>query len=223
MGKGMLRAALLCVGLLVAGVARADTVSTLVKSDTLALYGADSSAVLNVSNAARLWLDFASMPVYDAALGSGADTAIVLFVSVREVLSIAAGTDTSATAGTIKGQDRNRVPAAWSDSTVIPWVPKYVISANTVATLDTVLINGIASAQNIAGSSEFRVYIPVRSSGLMLPRNRTVRVDLVNPVNGVPFRAQFASFRWRLGTLTAAPSTTKAYARIRVVLGMETF
>jgi hypothetical protein len=216
----MLRAALVCLALMgVMGTARADTMSTLVKADTLAVHSADSSAVVNVSNAARLWLDFIIPPgpaCANCAYSASTDTAVVLMVEAREILNAGAGTDSVAVGTQIGSQTNN--PAAFSDSTVIPWIPAVSGSgANGVAAADTALaVNGIAPTIYGRASYQFKVVIPTRFIAGGVQSRRVVRLDLINPTNGAPFRTQFSQFKWYM---VAGPACT----RLRVVLGMETF
>jgi hypothetical protein len=215
-GNGKLRAALAVVGLmLLAGTAQAAVTSTLVNSDTLACHMADSSAVKDVSNAARMWLDFIIPPgpaYVNYGYSATADTAVVLMVQAREILSGQAGTD-SLTAGTAVFSQTNN-PALYSDSTVVPWV-RSVLGPGTPATDSTATVNITAPSVYGASSSEYRVVIPTRFVA-GIHNFRTARLDLVNPTNGAPFRAQFAQFKWRM---VAGPKVVK----LRVVLGMETF
>lgn len=216
MGKGMLRAALVCLGLLVgAGSARADVLSVLVKSDTLAVTNSDSTAAKYVGNTARMWLDFISVPpsatfaADTTGYGTWNVTPILLAVQVREVLTRAAGLDT--TAG-ILGGGNLRVSAAASDTTVVAWNPRAWITATSGDS--AVTVNRFATNGNTAGSSEFMVWIQPNVG--KWTNARSTRVELINAQNGVPFRAQFASFRWRM---VSGP----AVVRLRVVLGQETF
>ena len=74
------------------------TGTTLVAADTLFNQGSpDSTDVFYVGGAARVWVDFIVPPgpPCDICFDEDADTAIILFVQVRERLSAAAGTDST--------------------------------------------------------------------------------------------------------------------------------
>lgn len=217
MGKGMLRAALACLALVGAvSVARADTVSTLVKADTLFMNSADSSAVIDVSNAARLWLDFIIPPGPACAgcVDAGADTLVKLFVEVREVLNASSGTDDSSVLG------NQRIAATVSDTTIIRWNPRFNLTGTTTA--DSVVVNPTTPTIDTPSSSEFVVYIPPVTTKYG-SNSRSARVDLINVNTGAPFRSQFAQFKWRLVKGNAAIANNPAAIKLRVVLGMETF
>jgi hypothetical protein len=232
MKKHLFLAAL--AGLLWAGTASAQTGGVLVKADTLWNQGTpDSSAVVNVSTASRLWLDFTIPPgpPYAGYAEDGTDTLIVLYVQVRERLSSAAGTDSTyairlAAQGDVPDADSANVAyrlhqnswitaAAWSDTTVIPWNPRFNLISSTTAA-DSVIVGAVAPTLTTPGSSEFIVNIPIASVAAFGSVVRSVRVDLINVLTGAPFRAQFADFKWRM---VRGPACIK----LRVVLGRETW
>jgi hypothetical protein len=241
MRKGMLRAALalLVLGLWVGVASAAKITYTPLKSDTLWLYAADSSAVFPVENADLMWVTIIAPKlrlgdgglqdtvVHHAATAYNGDstatmrrldstyamTTIRLAIQAREVMPRAAALDTSALY--TMGGPNNNVPAAYSDTTLIPWPVTAV--AGTAGT-DSAAYNRRAPANTAAGSTEIEVTIPA-NSGLWSDQ-RSVRVYLVNTKTGMPFQAKFASFRWRL---IAGPDPAKWPGRFRVVLGMKSW
>jgi len=211
MGKGMLRAALACLmlGLWALGV-EASTV--LIKADTLFNQGsADSSGIINIDNAARVWLTFIVSPGPPCANygDAGTDTAIVLYVRAYGVLSRASGQDSS---GGVLGGSNNRIPAALSDTTVIPWQPRYQMTSITTA--DSVIVGG-GGAPSVSAPSIYEYVVKIPAVTATYGSNaRAARVDFINATTCAPLREQFAYFRWRM---VAGPTV----ARLRVVLGRE--
>jgi hypothetical protein len=216
MGTGMLRAALVVLALVAGvGTARADVLATLVSADTLAVHAADSTAVKPVGNAARMWLNFIIPPgpaCANCAYSTSVDTAVVLMVEAREVLNKEAGLDGAGAAG------YDRTAAAFSDTTVIPWIPSFAVggTAGSAAADSALTVNGIPGTILGRASYQFKIVIPTRFIAGGVQSRRVVRLDLISPVNGAPFRAQFAQFKWYMAS---GPACT----RLRVVLGMETF
>jgi len=227
------------------GSAGADVMA---KTDTLAPHCADSTAVLPVSGAARLWLDFIippGPPCGTCAYSATADTAVVLLVEAREVLSSAAGTDSTqnyyegiradslllsrqyvqGAAGHPDSSLRayalqsaaGSTAAAFSDSTVVPWIPKTTKwGSGGAATADTALtVNSIPPSNLVRSSYQIKVIIPTRFVANGVKSVRAVRVDLIGE-DGAPFHAQFAQFWWKM---VSGPAS----AKIRVVLGRETW
>lgn len=237
-------ALLAAVGLSLATPSRAVISSVKVKTDTLALYARDSSAVMDVSRAKRMWLDIIAVPLTCAGCDSAAlhasdsinavalTTTIVLAVQAREVLTSAAATDSTyairlaadaaltdpAYSATIQHTSEHSTAAAYSDTTVVPWNPHSITVspglADNFAANDSVWVNSRGATNDATSSSEIRASI--RGASGVWSSNRSVRVDFVNPESGAPFVAQLASFRWRE---LAGPA---GYVRLRVVLGMET-
>lgn len=274
-------ALLTAVGLALSTAAFAGIYTTSVKSDTLALYSADSSVVIDVGNAARLWLDIIAVPLtakdtyrlrcdttyvsvlaqgkmiaaqsyafvkmdstctayndsINAITGGQADsvnavykvTDLALAVQAREVLSSAAGTDSTyairlaadaaltdpAYSATIQYNREHSTAAAYSDSTVIPWNPRTWRNQATTFASDTFVVN--VSGPRNSGAAGNEIHANILANNQVYSDKRSVRIDLVSPDNGAPFRAQFASFRWRL---IGGPA---GYSRFRVVLGRETW
>lgn len=209
-----------------------------VKSDTVALFAADSSVVMDVEGKSRMWLVFIETPLRGTDMNGECDTTYIkkladgkllagssyafvkldsvctafvdsvnaiikastigIAVQAREVMPVWAITDASYS-------NRNLSPSTYADSTYVPWYPGYSLT-------DSVSVNRYPVANASAGSSEIQAVIhPV---GGAWASRRSVRVDLVDAKSGSPFRAKFASFRWRLDS-GAGP------IRLRVVLGYE--
>jgi hypothetical protein len=154
---------------------------------------------------------------------------ISLAVQAREVMTSYSGTDstyasrlTAQAANTAPAYTANRLyiterstAAAYSDSTVIPWFPRSnaVVMAVAGVGQDTSSVNNTQPGNAAIGSSEQAAYIlPNVGAWTNL---RSVRVEFINPTTGQPFRAKFASFRWRM---IEGPDI----ARFRVVLGTYT-
>jgi hypothetical protein len=247
MSKRLMLFAALVAALCCAG--QASATSVLAKADTLYMNMADSSAVLDVSTASRMWVDFIVPPGPPCAtcVDAGVDTLIRLLVQVREHLSAAAGTDSileypvtgnsdslllcrryvQGVAGnadsTARAEALNAMAgqraAAYSDTTVIPWVPRFQLAA---VGDDSVKVGARVPSIYNPSSSEFIVDIPpltVKYGN----KQRAARLDLIN-VNGcAPFRAQFASIRWRLVQGNGVVANNPAAVKLRVVLGKETW
>ncbi len=192
---------------------------TLLKADTMSTHTADSCSYTTASGLVRkyvetgkyqhMWIDFCVV-----APAAVADTALSLALAVREILpqyTISGAADTA---------------AAWSDSTVIWWMPNFGVgnaTTNPANTTDTLSVGNNIPANTTHGSNEIRVTLPVRQ--LTDPatgyRNRTARVDLWNSRTGAPYRAKWTSFRWRL--LNASEGVVQNPPRVRVVLGGVTW
>jgi hypothetical protein len=255
-------ALLAAVGLALSSQADASVYYTLAKADTVARYAADSSGVMPIDGAERLWLDIVALPLRVTDIASACDTFhikadadgalvggqsyayvhmdsvctaytdsvntvanatnLAFAVQAREVLTSQAGTDSTyasrlaayaaltdpAASATATYIAERSTAAAYADSTVIPWFPRgYVVG-------DSTIINHWSASNAGAGSSEQTAYIMARVGPWS--SKRSVRVEFVTPDNGRPFRAQFASFRWRL---IAGPVGS---VRLRVVLGRDT-
>lgn len=257
--------AALVVALFVAAQAQAAVYNTAVKTDTLNLYMADSSAVINVENAGRMWLDIILMPIdsgdfayaspecdpetdgeaacdaqEDSARTAQVDsvntairqTTFRLAVQVREVLTRDVGTDSTyairlaaqagnadpAVSATALHTMSANLPSAVSDTTYVPWLPQHNLHAST--TVDSLpKLNKVQTGPWSTASNELHVYFPSQAAAPHYSSPRSVRVELVNLVNGVPFRAKYASFRWRM----IGPTATQTYAKFKVVLGRETW
>jgi hypothetical protein len=254
--KGVRVAAALCAALALWIGSAGATSAVRVKADTIAMNAQDSSAVINVEGAARLWLDFIIPPgpPCTPSTDGGVDTLIRFMVQVREVLSSGAGTDSTSDyrvlnpsgmapeslllnrqyvygAGVNSFADSTEraralhyaqfsTPAAYSDTTIVVWNPRYNLTNATTG--DSVKVGSNVPTIDAPSSSEYIVDIQPNTVKYGNSQ-RTARVDLINVNTGAPFRAQFVSVRWRLvkgvGVLANNPSVVK----VRVVLGRETW
>jgi hypothetical protein len=216
-----LSAVLVVMGLLSAGAAwsqasydqvNSGTRAAPVKSDTLARYAYKTSLVYDVGNCSRFWLtvtkvwpnpaDTAGKAVYDT-------TRTVIAVRAVEVLNAYAGTDTAQTAAGMTEY------AAGSDSTEVPWFPSD--SAGSGSTVARVIM----PSSTVAGADELvGVILPTKSSiasqdNIKWTDRPSHRFDFIDQ-RGVPMRAQWVKFRWRV---LSGPATV----RLRVVLGKECY
>jgi hypothetical protein len=206
MGKWKLRAALLALVVVIAGPAQAGVVQTLLKADTLYAFCADSSAIINTNNYARMWID-----IIGTRRGT-ADTLVVLAISARRHLS----------RRMITASDPD-LAATYSDSSVVDWIPRNAMSPVSI-TVDSTSSNITVSSMGAVGSNEIRVILRPSNTlrGNNVLQRWTATVDLTNFSNGMPFRSHWSSFKWRI--ISAPGSTSGAcIAALRVVLNGETW
>jgi hypothetical protein len=217
-----LSAVLVVMGLMLAGSAWAQasydqvnsgTRATPVKSDTLARNASKTSLVYDVGNCSRFWLTFTKVwptPADTAGKAVYDTTRTVIAVRAVEVLNAYAGTDTAQTAAGMTEY------AAGSDSTEVPWFPR------DSAGIGAITVRVIQPSWTVAGADEMvGVILPNKSSlnwtaaATLFTDRPSYRFDFID-WRGVPMRAQWVKFRWRV---LSGPATV----RLRVVLGKECY
>jgi len=230
-------------GLLCAAPASAEVNYIPLGSDTVRVTVADSSGVVNVAAAKRMWLVISAVPIlkgdlkvpvcdttglYDyygahvytaAQIDSFCDVRVrdslnILYAAAELSIAVQAREVLPSWAGTDGAPGQRPDNYAVADSVVVPWFPRAWTPATQYA--DSTIYGHWASTSTAVGSREILVYIKAATAAGTA--NRSVRVDLSSVSNGAPFQARLASFRWRLLTGAAAPGIS----RLRVVLGYET-
>lgn len=241
MKKFLVLAAL--AGLLCAAPALAEVAYVPLKADTVALYAADSSGVIPVSQAKRMWIDISVLPLRGTDMNSECDTVYVRGLADGKQL----------VGGSYAFVKQDSICTAWVDSVnaigkaahvifaveareVLPlwattggtlqtaslaasvysdssYIPWNPSASTGTAATDSVAFNRRLPGNAAAGSTEIQAIV-LPNAGVWASR-RAVRVDLVDTKSGYPFMAQFASFRWRVLVGPAGP------VRLLVVLGYE--